>query len=131
MPLGSPGEYRPRRTGRLFVTLTQTTARQTPLRGVVCVKSALWWAWSILARGIQAGLWKAQATTHLPARCVLKPTVLSEILQNQGGQLPYSGGSHPHECLVAQDVRQAAKAVAKFAVRPEHVLVLDDPGTDT
>ena len=44
------GEYRPRRTGRLFVTLTQTTSGQSTLRGVVCVKYALRWAWSILAR---------------------------------------------------------------------------------
>ena len=41
----APGEYRPRRTGRLYVTLTQTTA----LRGVFSIKSALWWAWSQLA----------------------------------------------------------------------------------
>ena len=44
------GEFRPRRTGRLFVTLTQTTARQSNSARCVSIKSALLWAWSQLAR---------------------------------------------------------------------------------
>ena len=58
------GEFRPRRTGRLFVTLTQTTA----LRGVFSIKSALWWAWSQLARYAFPSV--NRASSRRPAHCL-------------------------------------------------------------